>query len=136
VLPYFKKAEKWAGEAGEVHGKDGPLFTSPMDRSSPLCAAVIAAGREIGLEYRDDVDNLSPRAGDGIGWCLQTRGVRRRASAARTYLHPAMRRQNLQVVTKALVRRILFDVSERLVSNSSVAARGRTTSSAPRPAAR
>jgi choline dehydrogenase len=32
VLPYFKKAEKLEGEAGEVHGKDGLLFTSPMDR--------------------------------------------------------------------------------------------------------
>jgi choline dehydrogenase len=109
LLPYFKKAENWEGEAGEVHGKDGPLFTSPMDRSSPLCAAVVAAGREIGLEYREDVNNLPPGAGDGIGWCQQTRGGRRRASAARTYLHPAMKRPNLQVVTKALVRRILFD---------------------------
>jgi choline dehydrogenase len=109
VLPYFKKAENWEGEAGEVHGKGGPLFTSPMDRSSPLCAAVIAAGREIGLEYREDVNNLPPGAADGIGWCQQTRGGRRRASAARTYLHPAMKRANLQVVTKALVRRILFD---------------------------
>jgi choline dehydrogenase len=107
VLPYFKKAENWEGEAGEVHGKDGPLLTSRMDRSSPLCAAVIAAGGEIGLEYREDVNNLP--AGAGIGWCQQTRGGRRRASAARTYLHPAMRRTNLQVVTKALVRRILFD---------------------------
>jgi hypothetical protein len=61
VLPYFKKAENWEGEAGEVHGKDGPLFTSPMDRSSPLCSAVIAAGREIGLEYREDLNNLQPR---------------------------------------------------------------------------
>jgi choline dehydrogenase len=109
VLPYFKKAENWEGEAGEVHGKDGPLFTSRMDRSSPLCAAVIAAGREIGLEYREDVNNLPPGAGDGIGWCQQTRGGRRRASAACTYLHPAMKRPNLQVVTKALVRRILFN---------------------------
>jgi choline dehydrogenase len=109
VLPYFKKAENWEGEAGEVHGKDGPLFTSRMDRSSPLCAAVIAAGREIGLEYREDVNHLPPGAGAGIGWCQQTRGGRRRASAARTYLHPAMKRPNLQVMTKALVRRILFD---------------------------
>jgi choline dehydrogenase len=67
VLPYFKKAENWKGEAGEVYGKDGPLFTSPMDRSSPLCSAVIAAGREIGLEYRGDVNNLPPGACDGIG---------------------------------------------------------------------
>jgi choline dehydrogenase len=45
----------------------------------------------------------------GIGCCQQTRGGRRRASAARTHLHPAMKRPNLQVVAKAPVRRILFD---------------------------
>ncbi len=108
VLPYFKRAEHWEGEADEVHGKDGPLFTAKMQRS-PLCAAVIEACRQIGLDYREDVNNLPRGAGDGIGWCQQTRGGRRRASAARTYLHPARKRPNLQVVTKALVRRVLFD---------------------------
>jgi choline dehydrogenase len=115
VLPYFEKAGNWEGAAGKVHGKDGPLFTSLVDRSSLLCAAVIAAGRETGVEYRDDVNNLRPGAGDSIGWCQQTRGSRRRASAAGTYPHPAMKRPNLQVVTKALVRRILFDGKRAIV---------------------
>jgi choline dehydrogenase len=109
VLPFFKKAENWEGEEGEVHGKGGPLYTSRMERSSPLCAAVIEAGKQIGLEYREDVNDLPPGAGDSIGWCQQTRGGRTRASAARTYLRPAMKRPNLEVVTKAQVRRILFD---------------------------
>src|SRR5215467_9646473 len=104
VLPFFKKAENWEGGEDEVRGKGGPLFTSKMNRS-PLCAAVIEAGKEIGLQYREDVNNLQAGAGDGIGWCQQTRGGRRRASTARTYLRPAMKRANLQVITKALVRR-------------------------------
>src|SRR6201996_4966591 len=107
-LPYFRKAERWEGEESEVRGKGGPLFTSRMDRP-PLCQIVIEAGKEIGLEYREDVNNLPPGAGDSIGWCQQTRGGRRRASTARTYLRPALKRPNLQVITKALVRRILFD---------------------------
>jgi choline dehydrogenase len=108
VLPYFKKAENWEGGATEVRGTSGPLFTSKMDRS-PLCAAVIAAGKEIGLEYREDVNDLPAGAGDSIGWCQQTRGGRRRASTARTYLRPALKRANLQVVVKAQVNRIAFD---------------------------
>ncbi|HEY1300760.1 MAG TPA: GMC family oxidoreductase N-terminal domain-containing protein, partial [Stellaceae bacterium] len=108
VFPYFKKAENWSGGENEIHGAGGPLFTSPMDRS-PLCAAVIEAGRQIGLEYRDDVNNLPPGAGDSIGWCQQTRGGRRRASTARSYLRPALKRPNLALVTDALVRRIQFD---------------------------
>jgi choline dehydrogenase len=108
VLPYFKKAENWEGGETEIHGKGGPLFTAKMDRS-PLCAAVIEAGKEIGLAYREDVNDLPPGAGDAIAWCQQTRGGRRRASTARTYLRPVLKRPNLELVTKAQVRRILFD---------------------------
>src|SRR5204862_7041614 len=73
------------------------------------CATVIEAGKELGLEYREDVNDIKPGAGDCIGWCQQTRGGRRRASAARTYLRPALKRPNLELVTKALVHRVLFD---------------------------
>ena len=68
----------------------------------PLCLAAIEAGQQIGLQYREDVNDLPTGAGDGIGWVQQTRGGRRRASAARSYLRPAMRRPNLQVVTNAV----------------------------------
>jgi choline dehydrogenase len=106
--PFFKKAERWDGEPDDVHGKDGYLFTSKMDRS-PICEKVVEAGIELGLEYREDVNNLPPGAGDSIGWCQQTRGGRRRASTARSYLRPVLKRPNLELVTKALVHRIVFE---------------------------
>ncbi|HZK91990.1 MAG TPA: GMC family oxidoreductase N-terminal domain-containing protein [Stellaceae bacterium] len=108
VLPYFKKAERWEGEGSEVRGKEGPLFTSKMDRP-PICQAAVEAGKQIGLEYREDVNDLTRLHNDCIGWCQQTRGGRRRASTARTYLRPALKRRNLQLITKALVHRILFE---------------------------
>ncbi len=107
-LPYFRQAERWEGEGSAARGKEGPLFTSKTDRP-PICASVLEAGKEIGLEYREDVNDLPAGHKDCIGWCQQTRGGRRRASAARTYLHPALKRPNLQLVTKALVHRVLFD---------------------------
>ena len=70
---------------------------------------MIEAGKEIGLEYREDVNDLPRDSGDCIGWCQQTRNGRRRASTARTYLHPALKRPNLQLVTHGLVHRIVFD---------------------------
>jgi len=109
VLPYFKKAENWQGEANEPHGSGGFLTTSPMSEHPVACRAIIAAAQELGLEYRADVNNLPPGVGDSIGWCQQTRGGRRRASAARTYLKPATKRPNLQVITGALGHRVVFD---------------------------
>jgi choline dehydrogenase len=109
LLPFFKKAEDWEGEADEFHGKGGPLLTSRTADKPALCRTMIEAGREIGLEYHEDVNHLPPGAGDNIGWVQQTRRGRRRQSAARTYLRPAMKRPNLTVVTNALVHRILFD---------------------------
>jgi choline dehydrogenase len=108
VLPYFKQAESWQGEASELHGTGGFLTTSPMSEQPAVCQAIIAAAQELGLEYRPDVNNLPPGAPDSIGWCQQTRGGRRRASAAQTYLKPAAKRPNLEVVTGALVHRVSF----------------------------
>jgi choline dehydrogenase len=108
VLPYFKQAERWQGETADIHGTGGFLTTSPMTEKPAVCQAIIEAAQELGLEYRADVNNLPPGAGDSIGWCQQTRGGRRRASAAQTYLKPAAKRPNLEVVTNALVHRITF----------------------------
>jgi choline dehydrogenase len=107
-LPVFKRAERWEGAATEVRGKEGPLFTSNIDRS-PICASVVEAGMQLGLKYQEDVNDLKSGSIDSIGWCQQTRGGHRRASAARTYLHPALKRPNLELITGALVHRVLFD---------------------------
>jgi choline dehydrogenase len=109
VLPFFKQAERWTGEEAEIHGTGGHLTTSPMTEQPEACHAIIAAAQELGLEYRPDVNNLPRGAGDSIGWCQQTRGGRRRASAAATYLKPAKKRPNLQIITSALVHHVVFD---------------------------
>jgi choline dehydrogenase len=109
VLPFFRKAENWEGKEDAVHAKGGPLFTSHGRDRPLLCRAAVEAATQLGCEYREDVNDLPPGAGDGVGWVQQTRGGRRRASAARSYLRPAMKRPNLHVITGALVHRVLFD---------------------------
>jgi hypothetical protein len=61
-----------------------------MSERPAVCQVIIDAAGELGVEYRRDVNNLPPGAGDSIGWCQQTRGGRRRASAAQTYLARAL----------------------------------------------
>ena len=63
VLPFFKRAEDWEGEADEFHGKGGPLLTSRTADKPFLCHKLIEAGTEIGLEYHEDVNHLPPGAG-------------------------------------------------------------------------
>ncbi|GGC45315.1 choline dehydrogenase [Siccirubricoccus deserti] len=109
VMPFFRKAERWEGPADAVHATDGPLFTSRTRDQPELCQAAIQAGVELGWEYREDLNDLPHGLGDHIGWVQQTRGGRFRASAARTYLRPALRRPNLMLVTNALVHRVLFE---------------------------
>ena len=109
VLPYFLKAENWEGEASAVHAKGGPLHTAHTRDQPALCQAAVAAGQQLGWAYRPDLNDLPPGFGDHIGWVQQTRGGRFRASAARTYLRPAMRRPNLRVITEAMVQRITFE---------------------------
>ena len=109
VFPFFRKAENWDWTADEVHAKGGPLFTSLTRDQPELCHAAIEAGRQMGWQYRPDLNDLPHGLGDHVGWVQQTRGGRFRASAARSYLRPAMRRPNLQVVTNALVHRVLLD---------------------------
>ena len=109
VLPFFRKAENWAGTANEVHSKGGPLFTSHGRDKPLLCREAVEAAKQVGCEYREDVNDLAHEAGDGVGWVQQTRGGRLRASAARSYLRPAAKRPNLQVITGALVHRVVLE---------------------------
>ncbi|HTC09880.1 MAG TPA: GMC family oxidoreductase N-terminal domain-containing protein [Acetobacteraceae bacterium] len=109
VLPFFRKAENWEGQADAVHGKGGPLYTSRGRDRPELCQAAIDAGLQLGLEYREDVNDLVRGTRQGVGWVQHTRNGRRRASAAYSYLRPAEKRSNLQVVTNALVHRVLLD---------------------------
>ena len=133
VLPYFKEAEGWEGDADEFHGNGGPLLTSRPSDQPFLCHKIIEAGTQIGCEYHEDVNRLPPGAADNIGWVQQTRRGRRRQSAARTFLRPALKRPNLQVVTDAMVHRVVFDGKRAVGVEFS---RGRPGASAPTRRAR
>ena len=110
VLPYFKRAEDWEDGADEFHGAGGPLLTSrSADKPALVPARSSRPAPRSASNIIEDVNHLPPGAGDNIGWVQQTRRGRRRQSAARTYLRPALKRQNLTVVTDALVHRVVLD---------------------------
>ena len=109
VLPYFRRSQRQerpelANDA-ERHGGGGPLNVMDME-SHALSDAAIAACVEAGLPRRDDLNGADQ---EGAGWFQVTQKNGVRWSAAAAYLHPAMKRSNLRVETKALASRVLFE---------------------------
>ena len=106
VLPYFRRAETFAGGADAYRGGEGPLATARGRKSNPLYDAFIEAGRQAGYAVCAD---LNGERQEGFGALDMTVRAGVRASAANAYLRPAMKRPNLSVLTRALVTRIAFE---------------------------
>jgi choline dehydrogenase len=105
VLPYFKKAEGWVEGETEYHGGSGPWLTSHVNRLNPLSVAWLEAGPQAGYRRNSDFNGA---AQEGFGRLDVNIGNGRRSSSASTYLASARKRSNLEIVTNALVTRILF----------------------------
>ncbi|MDQ1381129.1 MAG: choline dehydrogenase [Actinomycetota bacterium] len=105
-LPYFKKMETCLAGADEFRGGSGPLVLERGPATNPLFQAFFGAVQEAGYELTDDVNGYRQE-----GFAAFDRNIRRgrRLSAAGAYLHPVMRRPNLDVKTRAFTTRVLFD---------------------------
>jgi choline dehydrogenase len=108
VLPYFKKAENWKGEANELRGQGGPLRTAYGRYNNDLFRAFIAAGQQAGYPFNPDY-NGAEQEGFVYTQYTHTHRFPMRCSAARAYLWPAMKRKNLTVWTKSRSLQIVFD---------------------------
>jgi len=105
VLPYFKKSEGSDRPADHLHNTDGPLLTSQHTSDSLLNEAFLKAAQQMGLPYTDDFNGDNQ---EGVGWYDQTIRGGRRQSAARAYIHPALERPNLTVLTGVQARHIVM----------------------------
>lgn len=100
VLPYFKRAETFAGGGDDYRGAAGPLHTRMGERKNPLYNAFLQAGVEAGYLRTEDANGFQQ---DGFGPTSMSVGNVRRCSTARGYLHPIRHRHNLKVVQRAHV---------------------------------
>jgi len=105
VLPYFRRAEAYAGGGDEYRGADGKLATRRGLLNNPLHEAWLAAGREAGYPHTADMNGFQQ---EGFARMDMTVGHGRRCSTANAYLRPAMRRSNLAVRTHALATAVQF----------------------------
>jgi len=106
-LPYFKKAESWSFGDNAYRGASGPLaVNNGNNMKNPLYQAFVDAGIDAGYLATDDY-NAEQQEGFGPMHMTVKNGVR--WSTANAYLRPAMKRQNLTVVTHALVHKIILE---------------------------
>jgi choline dehydrogenase len=105
-LPYFKRMETCLVGPDVWRGGDGPLKLERGPARSPLFKAFFEAVQQAGYPLTSDVNGYRQE-----GFAAFDRNIYRghRLSAARAYLHPVMDRPNLEVRTRAMVSRVLFD---------------------------
>jgi choline dehydrogenase len=105
MLPYFRKHEAFAG-GGEDRGTAGPQPVEHLAEVPPVVGPLAEAARAIGLPVQADMNGPER---EGFATFQQTRRGRRRISAARAWLHPAMARPNLTILDEAQVLRIVLE---------------------------
>lgn len=108
VLPYYKRMETWdpAGHGGDAswRGRDGPLHVTRGKRDNPLVRAFVQAGRQAGYQLTDDYNGQQQ---EGFGPMEHTIHKGARWSAAKAYLHPALQRENCNLI-RGLASKIVF----------------------------
>jgi choline dehydrogenase len=99
-LPYFKRMENCLAGPDLWRGGSGPLVLERGPATSPLFGAFFEAVQQAGHPLTDDINGYRQE-----GFAKFDRNVHRgrRLSAARAYLHPVMKRPNLDVQTLAQV---------------------------------
>lgn len=106
-LPYFKKADDWAFGSDAYRAQGGPLSVNNGNQmKNPLYRTFIEAGVQAGYLSTKDYNGQQQ---EGFGPMHMTVKNGLRWSTANAYLRPALKRPNLQVVTKAMTQRILFE---------------------------
>jgi len=103
VLPHFRQLERFEGGEDRFHGRNGDLPVSTLRNESAACRAWVEAAQQYGLPANGDFNGETTH---GVGAYHLSIGRRLRASAAAAFLHPALKRQNLTLVTGALVSRV------------------------------
>ena len=106
IRPYFLKAENDERGASEHHGAGGPVNVQNQRSPRRMNADFIRAAEACGIPRCADYN--SPEQ-DGVGMFQTFQKNGRRWSCADAYLRPAMKRDNLEVITHAQVQRLALD---------------------------
>ena len=106
VLPYFMKSEHQERGASAHHQVGGLLNIADLRQPNPLTVAFVEAAQQAGLRKNDDFNDGEQ---EGVGFHQVTQKDGRRHSAARAFLHPALKRSSLKAIPQAMVTHLRFE---------------------------
>jgi choline dehydrogenase-like flavoprotein len=106
VLKTFKSLENHELGASDMRGGSGPLSITVSRPAEPLNDAIVAAFREHGIPW---VDDLNARGGERIGYIPNTIKNGWRHNTDRAFLRPALKRKNVTRIHHAHAVRVIFD---------------------------
>jgi choline dehydrogenase-like flavoprotein len=106
VLPYFKRLERWEGGETAYRGGSGPIGVKSCAYDDPLVGAFREASVAAGLPFNPDYNAARQ---EGVGVLQMNIAGGRRASSARAYLRPALRRPNCRILVGAEATTLTFD---------------------------
>ncbi len=106
VLPYFKKSEYNEDINNKYHGEKGLLNVSyAKGFQTPYAQAFIDGCSEVGIPKTDDYNGKHQNGASLLQFTIKDG---KRHSAASAFLKPAMKRENLNILTWARVKKILI----------------------------
>ncbi len=106
VLPLFKRSERNAELSDSFHGTQGEMHITGRRWLSKHWQPFVDSAAAAGVERNDDCNGARQ---DGAGLLQTTTKGGRRFSAADAFLRPAKGRDELDVVAKALVTRVVLE---------------------------
>lgn len=106
LLPHFRSMERNAKYNNEYHGVSGSLWVSDPGYTAEMTDAFVLAAQGQGIAYNPDFNGARQA---GVGLMQHTIGQHERCDAVRAFLSQVQNHPNLDVVTDALVTRILVE---------------------------
>lgn len=106
LLPHFRSMERNAKYNNEFHGVSGSLWVSDPGYTAEMTDAFVLAAQGQGIAYNPDFNGAQQA---GVGLMQHTIGQHERCDAVKAFLSQVQSHPNLDVVTDALVTRIIIE---------------------------
>lgn len=105
ILPYFKKSEYRPDGNEKYRGKNGSLYVTDIVEKHPICEEFIKGSKELDISFQEDYNSGNQ---EGIFYYQRTIKDGMRFSAYDAFLKPALKRNNLKVLSNTIVLKIIF----------------------------